>query len=173
MKEAAPIITPLLTFIINLSISSGIFPDDCKIARVSRAYKENIKSYPNNYRTISVLSIVSKTVEKIVFSQLYTYLIENDLLADSEHAFRPMHSAHAALPEATNDWYLNIDNGLVNVVLFLDLKKAFGTVNHQILLEKLKLYAVDAHALLWFTSYLSDHKQSTSKGRSIYYRNKP
>ena len=88
-----------------------------KIARVSPAYKENNKSDPNNYRPISVLPIISKIVEKIVFSQLYFYLIENDLLEDSQHGFRPMHSTHTALLEATNDWYLNIDNGLLNVVL--------------------------------------------------------
>ena len=103
MKEAAPIKTPLLTFIINLPIKSGIFPDDWKIARVSPAYKKNIKSDPNNYRPISVLPIISNIVEKIVFNQLYTYLIENDLLADSQHGFRPMHSTHTALLEATND----------------------------------------------------------------------
>ena len=65
--------------------------------------------------------------------------------------------------EATNDWYLNIDNGLLNGVLFLDLKKAFDTIDHYILLKKLKLYGVDTPSLSWFTSYLLNCKQLTCK----------
>ena len=64
---------------------------------------ENIESDPNNYRPISVLPMISNKVEKIVFNQLYTYLIENDLLGDSQHGFRSMHSTHTALLETTND----------------------------------------------------------------------
>ena len=92
LKEAAPVITTSLTYIINLSIRSGIFPDDWKIARVSPVFKEDVKSDPNNYRPISVLPIVSKLIERIVFNQLYSFLVENDLLADSQHGFRPKHS---------------------------------------------------------------------------------
>ena len=136
LKEAAPVITTSLTYIINLSIRSGIFPDDWKIARVSPVFKEDINSDPNNYRPISVLPIVSKLIERIVFNQLYSFLVENDLLADSQHGFRPKHSTLTALLEATNEWYLNIDNDLLNGVLFLDLKKAFDTVDHNILLKK-------------------------------------
>ena len=75
--------------------------------------------------------------------------------------FRPMHSTLTAILEATNGWYLDIDNGSLNGVLSLDLKKAFDTVDHSNLLEKLKLYGVDTHSLSWFTSYLSNRKQGT------------
>ena len=102
-------------------------------------------------------------IEKIIFNQLYNYLTECNPLADSQHGFRPMHSTLTALLEATNDWYLNIDNGLLNGVLFLDLKKAFDTLDHYILLEKLKLYGVDTPSLSWFTSYLLNCKQLTCK----------
>ena len=78
-----------------------------------------------------------------------------------------MHSTLTALLEATNDWYLKIDNGLLNGALFLDLKKAFDTVSRQILPEKLKLDGIDAPAFLWFTSYLSDRKQCTYVNGSL------
>ena len=104
-------------------------------------YKEDIKSDPNNYRPISILPVVSKIIEKVIFKQLYEYLTDNNLLAVSQHGFRPMHSTLTALLEVTNNWYLNIDDGLLNSVLFLDLKKAFDTVDHSILLKNCNFMA--------------------------------
>ena len=162
LKEAAPFVVPSLTHIINLSITTGIFPDEWKLARVSPIYKEGAKSDPNNYRPISVLPVISKLIEKIVCDQFYEYLIMYDLLADTQSGFRPGHSTQTALLlEATNEWYQNIDSGLINGVLFLDLKKAFDTVDHRILLQKLQLYGVDFHTLEWFRSYLTNRKQKT------------
>ena len=82
-----------------------------------------MKSDLNDYRPISVLPVISKLIERVVFDQFYEYLIVHDLLADTQSGFRPRHSTQTALLEATNEWYLNIDNGLINGVLFLDLKK--------------------------------------------------
>ena len=115
---------PSLTHIINLSIRCGYFPDEWKISKVLPLYREDIKSDPNNYRPISILPVVSKIIEKVIFKQFYEYLTHNNLLAGSQHGFRPMHSTLTALHEATEQLVLKIDDGLINSVLFLDLKKA-------------------------------------------------
>lgn len=161
LKEAGPIVSASLTYIINLSLTTGIFPDDWKGARVSPIHKGDAKTNPNNYRPISVLPVVSKLVERIVFNQFYEYLMRHDLLANAQSGFRPCHSTLTALLDITNDWYSNMDNGLLNGVLFLDLKKAFDTVDHEVLLQKLKLYGVDTLSLKWFQSYLTGRKQRT------------
>ena len=143
LKEGCSEVVPCLTHIINLSIRCGYFPDEWKISKVLPLYKVDIKSDPNNYRPISILPVISKIIEKVIFKQLYEYLTHNNLLAVSQHGFRPMHSTLTALIEATNNWYLNIDDGLIKSVLFLDLKKAFDTVDHTILLKILQLYGPD------------------------------
>ena len=83
------------------------------------------------------------------------------MLAGSQHGFRPIPSTLTALHEATNNWYLNIDDGLINSVLFLDLKKAFDTVDQSILLKKLQLYGLDPRAAQWCKPYVSNRFQST------------
>ena len=130
-------------------------------------YKDDIKTNPNNYRPISVLPIVSKLIERIVFNQLYALLMRHDLLADAQSGFRPCHSTLTALLDITNYWFSNMDNGLLNGVLFIDLKKAFDTVDHEILLKTLNFYGVDSISLKWFQSYLTDRKQRTYVNGSL------
>jgi len=103
LKEAPPIVTYGLTFIINQSITTGIFPYAWKRARVSPISKEDPRTDPNNY-TISVVPVVSKLIERIVFNQLYEYLKNNNLLTESQSGFRPMFFTETALLEATNEW---------------------------------------------------------------------
>ena len=86
-------------------------------------------------------------------------LISNNLLSKYQSGFRPNHSTLTALVEAADSWSVNIDKGLLNGVVFIDLKKAFDTIDHNILLRKLKHYGVDENALKWFQSYLSNRKQ--------------
>ena len=161
VKEASPIVTRSLTFIINLSITTGIFPNAWKRARLSQIFKEDLKTDPNNYRPNSVLPVVSKLIKRVVFNQLNEYLNNNNLLTESQSGFRPMFSTETALLEATNEWLWNVDNNLLNDVIFLDLKKAFDTIDHAILLVKLKLYGVSSQSPNWSWSYLSDRKQLT------------
>ena len=143
LKLAANIIAPSLTHIFNQSIAVSIFPTEWKLARVSPIYKKGKKDDQNNYRPISVIPVVAKIFEKLVHEQLYNYLNDNDLLANCQLGFRSLHSTLTALLEATENWPLNIDNGLINEVIFIDLKKAFDTIDHNIIIRKLSNYGVD------------------------------
>ena len=101
------IVTRSLTFIINQSINTGIFPNAWKRARVSPIFKD-VRTDPNNYRPFSVLPVVSKLIERVVFNQLYEYLNNNNFLTESQSGFRPMFSTETALLEATNEWLWNM-----------------------------------------------------------------
>ena len=101
------------------------------------AVKKGSKCELGNYRPISVLPLVSKVLEKTIYQQLHDYLQENRLLNTYQSGFRSLHSTTTALLETTNNWSININNGLLNGVLFIDLEKAFDTINHEIISRKL------------------------------------
>ena len=159
LKLAAHIVAPTLTEIFTTSINTGIFPTEWKIARVTPVFKKGKKNDLNNYRPISAIPTVAKIFEKVVYEQLFSYFNDNNLLTSCQSGFRSFHSTLTALTEATNSWSVNIDNGLLNGVVFLDLKKAFDTIDHSIILRKLKIYGIEQESLKWFQSYLDDRKQ--------------
>ena len=159
LKLAADIVSPSLTHIFNESMRTGIFPSEWQLAKVSPIFRKGAKTDPNNYRPISVIPIVSKIFEKIIYNQLYAYLNNNNLLNNCQSGFWSLHSTLTALLEATNNWSLNIDNGLINGVIFIDLKKAFDAIDHNILLSKLSTYGMDENSLKWFEWYLDKRSQ--------------
>ena len=159
LKIAAVIVAPSLTQIFNKIISTGIFPTDWKLAKVTPIFKKGKKDEMNNYRPISVISVVAKIFEKLIFEQLYEYLNNNNLISASQSGFRTLHSTLTALIETVDNWSINIDNGLLNGVIFIDLKKAFDTIDHAILLRKLQIYGVDQNGIKFFESYLSNRSQ--------------
>ena len=116
LKDSVAIIAKPLCYIINKCLVSGVFPDKWKIARVSPIHKGNAKDDPNNYRPISVLPVVAKIFEKSIYDQLYKYLADNDILSKFQSGFRPMHSTLTSLIQTTENWYKNIDDGLLNGV---------------------------------------------------------
>ena len=123
LKEADSIIVPFLTNLFNPSISTRIFPRDWKLAKVTLIYKDDKKCIPDNYRPISVLPAITKLIEFFFVNERYGYLTEHGLLSDSQSGFRPLHSTLTALLDVSNDWFLNMDKGLLNVVIFLYLKR--------------------------------------------------
>ena len=108
-----------------------------------------------------MLFVIAKLFEKTIFNQVYAYLTDNKLLSKYQSGFRPLHSTLTALIDITDNWYLNIDDGLTNAILFIDLKKAFDTIDHEILLLKLELYGFKGASLNLLRDYLSDRTQVT------------
>ena len=137
---------------LTVVVAVGIIPDDQKCARVTPLFKQVEASDLNNYRPISVISVKAKVLERIVYDQSYNFLSNEDIISTHQSGFRSSHSTLTALLEATDNWAFNIDRGNVNAVVFLDLKKAFDTADHDILLSKMNLYGIQGIALDWFRS---------------------
>ena len=126
---------------------------------MSPIFKNGSKSDLNNYRPISVIPAVAKIFEKIIYDQLYYYLNENSLLNNCQSGFRSLHSTLMACLETNDSWCANIDKRLLNGVIFIDLKKTFNAIDHEIILIKLTKYSVDQDALKWFKPYLTNRMQ--------------
>ena len=128
------IIQPLCR-LINKSFSSGIFPDLLKIVKVIPIHKGNSNQEMNNYRPISLLSIFDKIIEKLMHNRLYKFLDEKNILYDKQYGFRKNNSTIFSLIEITEKIKETIDNNKFGCGIFIDLRKAFDTVNHKILIK--------------------------------------
>ena len=161
LKDAIDVEASSLAFIFNRFFKEDIFPDNPKVALICPIYKgKGSKSDPDNYRPISVLSVVAKLFEKFVHDQLLKHL-ERYLHSD-QSGLRPKLPTETSLLNTTNQLFLNIDRGQYNIAVFIDLRKAFDTVNHNILLCKLRHYGIRGTELRWFKSYLSHRHQYCS-----------
>ena len=162
LKDSDEIIAPSLTDINNFSVASKVFPDDLKVGKTAAVHKSGDKNQLNNYRPISVLPTVARGFEKILYGQLYEYFMTSKLLGNQQVGFRSLHSTALAFSKSTSKWCLSMDKGNMNSVIFLDIKKAFDTVDHEILLNKLNCYGVSDDELLFFASYLQSRTQCCS-----------
>ena len=159
LKLSIAIIAPSMTKLFNYAIQNGVFPRDWKVAKVIPLHKKGPKNLLDNYRPISILPAISKAFESILYEQLHGYLSNASILSKCQFGFRRYHSTTTALLDSTNQWYSNMDKGLLNIVAFLDLKKAFDTIDHEILIEKLNMYGVKRHSLGLLESYITNRSQ--------------
>ena len=162
VKDAAISIAYPLMVIYNASLINGIFPDVWKLARVTPIYKSGPKTDTNNYRPISVISVFSRMLERLTHDQLFEFIKTNKRLTRNQAAFRKHYSTITSLVGSTDYWYESIDHSKVNLTVFLDLKKAFDTVDHSVLMEKLRVYGVRGKPGEWIESYLTNRKQFCS-----------
>ena len=147
------------THICNLSIISGIFPDEMKLARVIPLYKTDDPLLFSNYRPVSVLPVMSKVLERLMYNRLLNYLNKYKILYDFQFGFRNKHSPNLALIYLIDKISTALEKGEYVLGLFLDFSKAFDTVDHAILFEKLEYYGVNDISLNWFKSYLNNRYQ--------------
>ena len=125
------------------------------IAQERENWNSKEKTTSINYNNHSV----SRLFGKLVYEQMYTDPNSQNLIHSGQSGFRSFHSVLTCLLKCTNDWYLNMEKGRYASVSFIDIKKAFDTVDHQILLNKLKVYGISGKEMTWFESYLGNRKQ--------------
>lgn len=159
IKDAAEELAAPLSFLINHSFKSGIFPTIEKTAKVTPIYKSEAKHLFSNYRPISVLNVISKVVEKIAFDQLSQYFESNGLFSPYQYGFRKKRSTQHAVTNLVNHIRNNMDKGNKTGVLYMDFSKAFDTVNHSCLLHKLPYYGITENELSWISDYLFNRSQ--------------
>ena len=140
-------------------MKSGIFPDKLKIAKVFPIYKSGKKYVLSSYRPIPVLPCFSKILERIKYNRLCNYMNENETLNYKQFGFRAGHSTEHAILELIDQVINAFGNNNFVLGVFIDLSKAFDTVDHNIPLERLSMYGVKGNSLKWFHSYLSSQKQ--------------
>ena len=167
LKEATPCFIEPLTHIVNLSLRTGIVPSICKKARVTPLHKAGDKSDPTNYRPISILSFVGKIIEYFVSQQLTDYMEDNRLFTRHQFGFRKNHSTNYLMFDLFDEVYKSKSKCYKPGIIFLDIKKAFDTVNHEILLKKLAYYGIGGTVLRWFKNFLIDRYQCTRLNGSM------
>jgi hypothetical protein len=134
-------------------------PNDFKSARVVPNYKKKSRTEAGNYRPVSILSCLSKIIERAVYVQLEQYCKSKDLIYKFQSGFRSSYSTDTALTHLMDSIKINSDQGNYTGMVLLDLQKAFDTVNHDILCNKLKAIGIDNNSVSWFRSYLSNRQQ--------------
>ena len=147
------------TSICNQSFIEGIFPDSMKIAKIKPLYKSGEKNVFTNYRPVSLLPQLSKVLEKLFNARLENFIDKHNILSDNQYGFRSNRSTSEALLELVEKITTAMDKKKYTLGVFIDLKKAFDTIDHELLIKKLEFYGVRGVALTWLASYLNNRKQ--------------
>ena len=163
---SAQIVSPL-SQIINKCFKLGVFPDCLKIGRVVPIFKSGIRSDPTNYRPITILPYISKIFESSICIRLVKFFEKFSLLTESQFGFRSKKSTCDALIKFSNSIYDSLNSKKILATILIDYKKAFDTISHEILIEKLNFYGVRGIPLRWIQNYLQNRKQVVSVGSSV------
>jgi hypothetical protein len=155
VKTAKDVLLEPLTMIINQMLNTVIFPEKLKIAKVNPIYKKEDKTLFTNYRPISLLPTISKIFERVIFNQLYTFFQKQKLFYSSQYGFRTEHSTEFAALEVVDILMERMDKNETPINIYLDLSKAFDTLDHNILTNKLHYYGIKGTALELFKNYLT------------------
>ena len=161
LKESKTVIAESLTKLVNLSYETQKFPNCMKKAIVRPIHKKESTEEPSNYRPLSILPVLSKVFERSATDQLVNFLESNNILNNIQHAYRKFHSTHTCLSEITNYLYEQLDEGNYVGIASIDLSKAFDTISHKLLLQKLSKLGLGEHSINWCGSYLKERTQQT------------
>ena len=137
----------ILFHIFKVSVKQGIFPDCLKIAKVTTIFKSGAKDNVSNYRPISILPVFSKVLKRITYNRVYNHLDCKGLLYEKQFGFQRNNSTEYAILQLTRDITSSFEKGEYTLGVFIDLSKAFVTIDHQIVLKKLQYYGIDGTAL--------------------------
>lgn len=162
IKNASAVLCPVLVNHFNYLISIGKFPDELKIGKITPIYKKENEELLENYRPVSTLPIFGKIFEKIIYNRLYGFFVSQGILHDKQFGFRGGHSTGHALNYSVHYIKETLKKREHVLGVFIDLSKAFDTIDHGILLQKLECYGVRGNCHNLLKSYLSDRKQYVS-----------
>ena len=159
IKQAKTVISPFLAKIINISFETQTFPDILKNAIIKPIHKKDDKNDISNYRPISILPVISKIFERATLNQLLTFFEKKFLISGLQHAYQKNHGTVTCLFELMNEIYELIDKKFKVAIVSLDLSKAFDTINHELLLTKLRSFNLGANSIDFLNSYLTNRTQ--------------
>ena len=156
LRNGVNMLVKPITEICNTSISSGLFPRYCKITKLKLLCKKGSQTNPENFRHISLLPLISKIMERIVYDQVDNVLHQNNILYNYQSGFRKNHSTDFCLSFLNDKILKGLDIGLCTGMILIDLQKTFDTINYEIVLGKLHAIGLSEMTIAWFKSYLSD-----------------
>ena len=167
LKELSSEISETLATLFNKSITAGYLPSEWKFAIVVPLFKKGSKKKAENYRPVSLTSVICKVLESILRDKIINHMDKNNMFVKHQHGFRSGHSCVTQLLEVTDDWFEILDRGGNIDCIYLDFRKAFDTVPHKRLLNKLSSYGICGQVKMWIESFLSDRQQSVRIGSSF------